>query len=560
MPQLRILLVTQENDAAGANAAIALEQARLAFDHHVVETGALPKLDGYAAVLLAIEYLPSTELERMAAFVRAGGGLVSAFRIPAEGWWDLFGIAPPRGGAEDIYSEHHSEGLVFRGSLFPSFAGIDLSTGYALSHSALDIHPLPEAEIVARTGVGRPLAWRVRRGEGRVLYWNSDMLSRKQWRGLIVESTTAVMAVSAVPRANVAVFQADDFPAPLGVPSERRWWRREAGPLPRDFYAAHWFPDVLALSRRSGFPMTCFAVFCYTWKGEDIVPPVTDNTRKDCFAAFRAERGEVGLHGLNHQPLLSSVWGDRKRMADGLHKAMGLWQEQELGPPPTSYVPANNEYDSDGVAALVEAVPSINAICGSYLLPDVGTGGAREYGPEPYNKEVFALPRATWGYGGAIGVLATAVSQVAATGVWSHFLHPDDLEDKPLPGELGIGRRNRSGQSWRGMLHDLSRFLSEMRRRHPWLRGCTTSEGAARLKAHLSSEWRTDIGEKSVTVTGPVGGTIELRINGEPVSGFGAIRGAKTLHEDEGPGFRRRVIELEEMVAEIELRQMERVS
>ena len=78
--------------------------------------------------------------------------------------------------------------------------------------------------------------------------------------------------------------------------------------------------------------------------------------------------------------------------------------------------------------------------------------------------------------------------------------------------------------------------------------------------AHLSSEWRTDVGEKSVTVTGPVGGTIELRINGEPVSGFGAIRGAKTLHEDEGPGFRRRVIELEETVAEIELRQMERVS
>lgn len=558
MPKLRILLVSDAaSPASGQNSALALSQARIDFDRREATGGSLPELGGYAALVLAVANLQKLDLERLSTFVTDGGGLVCVTCAEARGRRDLFGITPPGGTSADLYSEHQSEGIVFRGKLFPAFAGVDLSDGYVLGHSALDIHPVPKAEVVARTGVGRPLAWRVRRGKGYAIYWNSKLLARKMWRGLIIESLAAVLPVSAIPKANVAVLQADDFPAPLGVKSVRRRWRRAKDPLPTEFYASQWYPDMLRLSRRSGFPMTCFAVFCYTWQGRDLIPPVTGDPLKDCFAAFRAEAGEVGLHGLNHRPLLRSIWSGPEQMVDGLRRAMALWKDQGLGPPPTAYVPPNNEYDADGVQALAEAVPSVTAICGSYELNDPEIGGAREYGQEPFAPHLFAFPRATWGSGCAPEVLPKAVAQVAATGVWSHFLHPDDVTDRPVLGERPYVRRNPNGLRWRGMQRELSWFLSQMRQRYPWLRGCTTSEGAARLRAHLESRWETEIGEGGLRVSGPPGGTIELRLNGDPAPEFGAMRGAKTLHEDEGPGFRLRIIELEDAVAEVDIRQLE---
>lgn len=555
MPKLSILLVADAGaPAVGKNAALAMAQARIDFDQREATGGPLPELGGYAAVVLAVTNLQNLDLERLAAFVTDGGGLVCVTCAAARGREDLFGITPPRGTPASLYSEHQSEGIVFRGRLFPAFAGVDLSDGYALSHAALDIHPVPEAEVVARTGVGRPLTWRVRRGKGYAIYWNSTLLARKMWRGLIVESLAAVLPVSAIPKANVAVLQADDFPAPLGVKSDRRHWRRAEGPLPTKFFASQWYPDMLRLSRRTGFPMTCFAVFCYTWQGRDLIPPVTEDPHGDCFAAFRAVGGEVGLHGLNHRPLLRSVWGGQEEMVDGLRRAMAFWKDQGLGPPPTSYVPPNNEYDADGVQALTKAVPSVTAICGSYELNDPEIGGAREYGPDPFAPHLFAFPRATWGSGCAPQVLPQAVAQVAATGVWSHFLHPDDVIDRPVPGDRPFARRNPNGRTWRGMQRELTVFLSQMRHRYPWLRGCTTSEGVARLKAHLESRWETEISEGGLRVSGPPGGTIELRLNGDPAPEFGGMRGAKTLHEDDGPGVRLRVVEMEDTVAEIETR------
>ncbi|MDM8167589.1 DUF2194 domain-containing protein [Roseovarius sp.] len=553
MPKLRILLVSDASAAAtAANAEIAFRQARLHHDHVDITTAPLPELRPYAAVVLAVEMAEPPLTDNLAAFVTAGGGLLSLLPARADSACDLFGIAPPREPAGHLYSEHHSEGLVFRGGIFPSFAGLELPKGFGIGHAALDILPGPEAEIVARTGVGRPLAWRVRRGKGHVLYWNSAMLAAKAWRGLIIESLAAVMAVSAVPKANVALLQADDFPAPMGVRSRSLLRRSAAMPAPARFYATRWYPDVLDIAARHAFPLTCFAVFCYTWKGEDLLPPVTEDSRNDCFAAFRARGGEVGLHGFNHTPLLASAWGGRDRMTEGLRHAMHLWQEQRLGPPPMAYVPPNNEYDAEGVQALAEAVPSISTICGNHVIGSFDLGGNREYGPEPFAPHLFAFPRASWGSGCIPEVLPAAVAQVAATGVWSHFLHPDDVEDRPRPGDPPFLRRNPEGQSWRSLRRDLSTFLSQMRWRHPWLRGCTTSEGARRLKAHLESDWSIETGPAGLRISGPAGGTIELRLNGDPAPNFGHMTGARTLHEDEGPGFRIRVIELETSTATVE--------
>jgi Predicted xylanase/chitin deacetylase len=241
---------------------------------------------------------------------------------------------PPDTSAAAIAAGHDSGGLAFPGGAFPAFQGLQVPASRLSGHASHDITPAPGAHIVARTATGRPLAWRCRHGAGRVLYWNSCLLSRKPWRGLITESLAAVAPVLARARADAAVIHIDDFPAPLGLPSARAPAR--ARPPEAAFFAYRWYPDIRRLLARHRFQATCFAVFSYTWQGTDRAPDVTRDARRDSFAAARAAGDEIGLHGLNHTPLTRAGWPGQAAMEEALRQAMAQGQAQDLGPPPTA--------------------------------------------------------------------------------------------------------------------------------------------------------------------------------------------------------------------------------
>jgi len=97
---------------------------------------------------------------------------------------------------------------------------------------------------------------------------------------------------------------------------------------------------------------------------------------------------------------------------------------------PKSYVPPSNYIDSTGLAKLSQGMPSLKYMQSTYL-GEFEEGGLREFDPDPYNNHFFDFPRISSGY-----VLAPTneweiESMYMCTGIWTHFVHPDDVYQIP---------------------------------------------------------------------------------------------------------------------------------
>ncbi|MEZ5571232.1 MAG: DUF2194 domain-containing protein [Halioglobus sp.] len=489
-------------------------------------------------------------------FVEDGGGLVVLHRSLKENFCELFGIvfqdlsAAPTPG-------YNAAGMIFPSRVLPSFQGLSLDASKIDGHASFEVVPVSHARIVATSWSGKPLAWRTRYSEGYVLYWNSTIFSEKRMRGLIVESLESVTPISVVPMANAGVVQIDDFPAPLPSPPA------ELGGTSKfdEFYSHRWWPDVYALASGYDVALTCFVAFDYSNVALDDVasrpePGLVTSESKNIAAIKRLPPAEIGLHGYNHLPLTADNWSDTAEMVKSFERAILEWTSAELGPLPSSYVPPMNIYDRDGIAALIKAIPGITSIS-SVLNGAMGGATERDFGPEPWNESLFCLPRATCGHECSPQLLFDCANQIAALGVWTHFLHPDDVTDLPGPGKTRAAVRNPYSRPWRsrsgkrGLYDALAEIFAQVRSRFPWLIFRSTSDAVEIMKPFLVSDWKVDVGADRVVVTGPAGGFFRLRTNGTPRVRIVACAGATILHRDTADDYCFYVVEMHATRVEI---------
>ncbi len=156
----------------------------------------------------------------------------------------------------------------------------------------------------------------------------------------------------------------------------------------------------------------------------------------------------MGFHGYNHISLMQKDWQTKQAMVTAIVTARKKWRLLHLGPMPVTYVPPNDFIDSLGLQSLVEGMPSLKYMCSVYT-DSVAIGDGREFSPDPYVPSLFDYPRVSSGYTDNSASLFNQESLYILTGIWTHFIHPDDVYDLPSEGGQGIfNARNIRGLGW----------------------------------------------------------------------------------------------------------------
>ena len=497
LPPQKVLLVHESTDGDSRTTydqvVTSLDYAKIA--HEDVDVGEIQfsSLEDYTAIVIATEslsHLGEGDALKIKEYVAGGGGLAVFARARHPVLDEVFGISGRRTPGEVVVST----GIHFAGDLLPGLEGLRIEAQDTGTFESLDVTPLDGVEILATTGDGGlPLVWRHKFGQGRVIYWNNDLLASKAFRGLAVQSVMAVHSGAVMSLVNVGLFHVDGFPAPP-----------PAGPLPQplpeaergalDFIYQRWFPDMIGLAHKYGLKYTWLTTFSSSTgseqsRDERTEPPwdfaeweeatieIEGHEVPFCtYVAYQSVRSghELALQGYNRRPLLLDragyTWASSEDDVTAALEAVGQrWQQDSLGPLPVTCVPPDGLYDESGLAVLAAALPSVEVV-GSHAFGAFAKGGEREFGPEPWDENLFTIPRWTSGYANQSYTRLLALSELNTFGAWTHYVRLDDVFDSD------------ADTPWRGGMYDqLDELLGWSEEHYPWLRHLTTAEAYPEL-------------------------------------------------------------------------------
>lgn len=521
-----VLLICHDDDAQGLaileNTCRILQFSKIPFTVlDLARRAPWPGLDRFAAIILCTEHVADLDTEkagRLAGHVRAGGGMVVAYRCRNEHLEDLFGFGAtvPLGA---------KSGFHFEKSFIPGASGLRIRdedwlfehSGFGVSREALD----PDCTVLATDLNDCPLLWTRRFGAGRLAYWNTDNLFGRVLRGFILQTLLDAMGTGVAAIGGFAMVHIDDFPASLSDAEPEPIASEFPGLGWNGFMFDVWHRDMMALREKYGLRYTWYAIMNY----QDIDTAADAPMETEAIATGqdvlrkRLERAsaigpddELGFHGYNHQPLTADFWPDATTLRTKLHLARRLWTDTMPAPMPTSWVPANNWYDADCLAAIQEVFPEIGTVCSLYSSGDYDLGEFREFGPDPWRPSILCLPRDSFGFVPLPELQLMMLSQIGGMGVWTHFVHPDDVYDIPAGDDDPLYRRNAEKRLWRavnedglpGLLDEFDRWIGQSRELFPWLEFVTTSEAERRYRAHIDNAVTVMLGENAVEITSDV--------------------------------------------------------
>jgi hypothetical protein len=446
----------------------------------------LPPLDTYPILGMVTEQLYSFNHDTVITikdYVSKGGKLIQFIRGFSDDLSAIFDI-DNKFSPTDV----NIIGLQFIEDFFPGCRELTL-TGEDLYDDGLNYAFSKSIRPIAVSTSNIPLLWESSYGKGKTLYWNCTALNTKAFRGFIVASVTRYLEVSARKVIGKSVMFVDDFPSSS--------WRAkleptfsELGQTDTDFYSKTLLSDLIGFNRDFALRYSTVAVFNYNNIKEQ---PYTFLDWDSCIVnengvdvnvpekMFKILLGmpdtfEVGLHGYNHVQLTLEQWVQTYFMIGALASARDKWMSYSKNPP-TFYVAPMNEIDQAGFGALRSIFPEINTICTLYES-DYQVGCNREFGLEPWDTTLVDIPRLTSGYYFSSYDRFLAYSTMEAFGIWTHFIHPDDIYSNPtnypnLPIEW---IRNPFNLSWYGestgrdgLYYRFRSELESMDKNFPWI-------------------------------------------------------------------------------------------
>ena len=314
-----------------------------------------------------------------------------------------------------------------------------------------------------------------------MLVCNHSLIQGKDMRGLASSLLCGLEDVLVYPIINAGMVFIDDFPAPQPEGYDALI-QQQFGMSIQSFYRNHWWPDMKGFARRHGVRYT--GVLVETYNKTMKAPFVPDNEDNSLIRYYASELlqsgGELGLHGYNHQPLCLTGWQyadedyitwESEQDMEGAVKELVRYGHSFLPDAVfTSYVPPSNYLSDEGQAVLVKAVPTLEAISGVYLPEDGINARVQEYHENPDG--TVPVPRITSGFSLGEYVKVVAAGEMNLHGVFSHFIHPDDVLDEERGALLG----------WEQLRQDFEDALAEITEAWPALRWCTATEAAAAVQ------------------------------------------------------------------------------
>jgi len=465
-----------------------LNYGKIPFDEFDLSSGLqLPELFDYSSVAVATEMMWKLDYlacNRIKSYVKAGGGLAVLFRTWNEFLLPVFGVVNTQ---EPEFFEQEQE-IVINSEFLPGSKNLRCVRN-DISNYTFQVNN--HVEIIASTKQ-YPIVWIHNFGKGKVVYWNTSLLSQKINRGFITRSIAAVQPATAVVIANIGLLDIDDYPNSSSN-EKIEPIKSEFDKTISEFYTLQWYPDMIKLAKRYGLKYTSVVVFNYNGQTS---PPYQfyewlhgeitlggKKIRSSIYAGRTLTKiTELGLHGYNHQPLTVDNWGTIENMKLSLSAAKKRWQIDNLGDEPFSYIPPLNIIDSTGFQALKQVFPTIKEI-GSLYLGETKLGQYREYGPEPWDKNFYVIPRNTSGFILTEFYRRSMISLLNANGVWAHFVHPDDVYplgeryDEEELRQAGLKKLSWHGEPQKdGLYYHFIKWLDFAKANYPWLRYMTRKE------------------------------------------------------------------------------------
>ena len=446
-------------------------------------------------VLYDTNKLNNQSIEKLLYFVSNGGTLFLPNVIDDHRMAFLYGFNPEI----DFTTDAKSSGFYFNTPILPNFKGKTLLKTFI--HYGFDSKNFSKRVKILATAINNhsyPLIIENIIGKGRVLLYNTTADYRKEDRGLLFAGVLKGLEGIPYPIANTATIFLDDFPSPL-YEIKKEPIASEMNMTMAEYVQKVWWPDMNKISKEYKIPYSAMTLFDYTNKiipiftldqwnsikinSKNSVEPLTDWLVRE----VKKNGNELAFHGYNHVSLKKSLWKNQEFIGTSLSTAKKKWSISDFGNLPTSYVPPSNIIDKNGLLELKKAMPSLKYMCSLYSS-DTEEGRNREFDYDPYNKDFFDYPRISSGFYMDDDHKFNQESMYLFTGIWTHFVHPDDVFEIPEKGddEETIGDlRNGKNYGWyktkglnKSMLSEFKLFLKQKTNTYPQMRFFNANDAA----------------------------------------------------------------------------------
>lgn len=342
-------------------------------------------------------------------------------------------------------------------------------------------------------------------GNGKVIFYNTTNYNEKADRGLLFSGILKGLEAIPYPIANVNTVHLDDFPSPLYDVMQEPIASELKQNL-SDYVYKTWWPDMVKLADEFDIKYVALTTFDYDnniqppflfnqWDGKKVAINGQNQVLSNWLSKDILKNGhELGFHGYNHVSLVQGEWKNPEFMRLSLASVEKKWRINGFGTLPSIYVPPSNVIDKTGLHQLVKGMPSIKFMCSVYN-GEFKDGGNREFDFDPLEPKLYDIPRTASGFYLKEEANFALNSVYLYTGIWIHFVHPDDVFQ--IPGEKNISQvnyalRNTDALGWhktknsnRAMYPSFRGIIKDMKQRYPQLRFVEGTDGS-----YLINDWR----------------------------------------------------------------------
>lgn len=432
-----------------------------------------------------IENGMGNNIARVMDYVEHGGKLFWAI-LPEE-LGNTFRSVYRNLGITHIGEFKEISGLRFREELIPASEGLDFE-GEEFYDIAMAFQLEDKCKIYVESITDKiPLVWSYNYGEGKIMFYNATSSSVDFFTGMLGGCMVELYDEFMYPVINAKVIFIDDFPS-MQYNSDSDVIKEEYNRTVKEFYRDIWWPDMQSAAKKYDIAYT--GLFMATYN--DIVDPekfeyVKDEMEQYYGNSLLKNNFEMGAHGYNHQSLTLAggtpkemgyvPWKNQSDMAASLEKLLeitnSLFKDVRL----QTYVPPSNYLSKEGREAVKQALPDLKVISGVYT--DEGSEGdvyVQDF--EIAEDGIAEFPRITSGMLKSDYEDFIAMNGCGLYGVFSHFIHPDDILDE----------ERSAGDNWQKLLDNYCERMNLINERFSGLRPLTASVAADALKIAYNAE------------------------------------------------------------------------
>jgi hypothetical protein len=336
-----------------------------------------------------------------------------------------------------------------------------------------------------------PLLWSKTFGKGNIVVYNSTGLGGRYFAGIFAGAMSVLEGDIMYPIINAKTIYIDDFPAPqYNTASDviENNYNRTV----KEFYRDIWWADMQKAASIYDYNYT--GVFITSYENNvDEYDIVEDSNFTYYGNSLLKNNFEIGLHGYNHQPLALkgfipkdmhyNAWKSEDDMVEAIKTldeyAKKLFPKANF----TVYVPPSNYLSPEGREAIVKAASDLKVVSGVYEAD--GNEYQQDFGIA--EDGIIEFPRLTSGMWNDVTTKLQYMCGITMYGVFSHFIHPDDILD-PERGK---------GQDWDTIYKSFIEMLKDVNQASA-IRSLKASEAGEALEIYNNLEVKLEYGENYI--------------------------------------------------------------